>query len=186
MDLLINILKYGVIILVLFGIITILIYNALIKKKNKVKTAFSSMDVVLKKRYDIMPNLVSMVQKYMNHESELLKNLTMLREQAKKAKSIDESIAINNKIDKALRKVKISVESYPDLKSNQNVLHMQAVLNDAEEQISAARRTYNANVEEYNSFIGMIPINFFALILGFKEYNLFEIDSEERENKIWM
>ena len=167
-------------------VVLIVIYNTMLKKRNKVKTAFSSMDVMLKKRYDIMPNLVSMVQKYMAHESDILTRLTELRTKAQNTNSIDESIELNAQIDDTLRKLNVSVEGYPDLKSNQNFLHMQAVLNDVEEQISAARRTYNAHVEVYNTFIGMIPINIFAFIFRFKQYKLFEITETERENKIWM
>lgn len=167
-------------------VVLIIIYNTMLKKRNKVKTAFSSLDVMLKKRYDIMPNLVSMVQKYMTHESDLLTKLTELRAKTQNINSIDESIEINNQIDDTMRKLNVSVEGYPDLKSNQNFLHMQAVLNDVEEQISAARRTYNAHVESYNTFIGMIPMNIFALIFRFKQYKLFEITEAERENKIWM
>jgi len=167
-------------------VVLIIIYNTMLKKRNKVKTAFSSMDVMLKKRYDIMPNLVSMVQKYMTHESDLLTRLTELRTKAQNTNSIDESIEINAQIDDTLRKLNVSVEGYPDLKANQNFLHMQAVLNDIEEQISASRRTYNAHVEVYNTFIGMIPFNIFAFIFRFKQYKLFEITQQERENKIWM
>lgn len=164
----------------------IIIYNAMLKKRNKVKTAFSSLDVILKKRYDLMPNLASMVQKYMTHESDLLTKLTELRAKVKNTNDINESVELNNEIDNIIRKLNVSVEGYPELKSNQNVLHMQAVLNDIEEQISAARRTYNAHVESYNTFIGFIPMNLFALIFRFKQYKLFEITNEERENKIWM
>jgi len=174
---------------IIIGIVVVLliiIYNSMLKKRNKVKTAFSSMDVVLKKRYDIMPNLVSMVQKYMTHESDLLTKLTELRAKAQNTNSIDESIEINAQIDDTLRSLNVSVEGYPDLKSNQNFLHMQAVLNDVEEQISAARRTYNAHVEAYNTFVGMIPMNIFAFVFRFKQYKLFEITEKERENKIWM
>lgn len=167
-------------------IVLIIIYNAMLKKKNKVKTAFSSLDVMLKKRYDLMPNLVSMVQKYMTHESDLLTQITKLRAKAQNTNSIDESIEINNQIDAAMKKINVSVENYPELKANQNFLQMQAVLNDIEEQISAARRTYNAHVESYNTFIGMIPMNIFALIFRFKQYKLFEITETERESKIWM
>ena len=162
-------------------VILITIYNTMLKKRNKVKTAFSSLDVMLKKRYDLMPNLVSMVQKYMTHESDLLTRLTELRVKAQNTNSIDESIEINT-----MRKLNVSVEGYPDLKSNQNFLHMQAVLNDVEEQISAARRTYNAHVESYNNFVGMIPMNIFAFIFRFKQYKLFEISENERKSKIWM
>ncbi len=167
-------------------VILIILYNTMLKKRNKVKTAFSSLDVMLKKRYDLMPNLVSMVQKYMAHESDLLTRITELRTKAQKTQDIDESIEINNQIDDAMKRLNVSVEGYPELKSNQNFLHMQAVLNDIEEQISAARRTYNAHVEVYNTFIGMIPMNIFALVFRFKKFKQFEISEVERESKIWM
>lgn len=172
----------GVAILVLF----VLVYNAMLKKNNKVKTAFSSMDVMLKKRYDVMPNLVSMVQKYMAHESDVLTTLTELRTKAQETQDINESIELNRQIDDAIKKLNVSVEGYPDLKSNQNFLQMQQTLNDIEDQIASARRTYNAHCESYNTFIGMIPLNLFALIFGFKAYKQFEISEQERESKTWM
>ncbi len=182
-----NLSEYKVhIIVTIVVIILIGVYNTMLKKRNKVKTAFSSMDVVLKKRYDVMPNLVSMVQKYMAHESELLTKLTELRAQAEKTRDINESVELNRQIDDAVRKINVSVEGYPDLKANENFLHMQATLNDIEEQISAARRTYNAHVEAYNTFIGMFPMNLLAMIFRFKQYNQFEISSAERESKVWM
>lgn len=179
--------KYKIAIIA-FAIIILLmiIYNSMLRKRNKVKTAFSSLDVMLKKRYDVMPNLVSMVQNYMAHESDVLTKLTELRSKATETKDINESIDINNQIDDTMRRITVSVENYPDLKSSQNFLHLQATLNDIEEQISAARRTYNAHVEVYNTFIEMLPMNIFALMFGFKQYKQFEIKSEERESKKWM
>ena len=179
--------KYAVVIVIgAVLLILILAHNAMFKKRNKVKTAWSGLDVMLKKRYDVMPNLVSMVQKYMTHESELLTKLTELRTQAQNAKDIDDSIRIGQQYEESMRAVKLSVENYPDLKASQNFLQMQATLNDIEEQISAARRNYNAHVEEYNNFIGVIPMNILALILRFKKFNQFEATKEERESKIWM
>ena len=174
------------IIFFIIAIILIIIYNTMLKKRNKVKTAFASLDVMLKKRYDLMPNIVSMVQKYMVHENDLLTKLTELRTKSQNVKSIDESIEINNEIDDTMKRLNVSLEGYPNLKSNKNFLHMQEVLNDVEEQISAARRTYNAHVEVYNTFIGMIPMNIFALIFRFKQYKQFEITDEERQNQNWM
>ena len=161
-------------------------YNIMLKKKNKVKTSFSSLYVMLKKRYDVMPNLVSMVQKYMAHESELLKELAEIRTGVENAKTQKEKLELGAKSEKVMKKVQISMESNPDLKSNQNMLHMQAVLNNIEEEIAAARRAYNAQVEDYNTFIGMIPFNIFALILGFRKFDQFTITNEERESRNWM
>ena len=122
----------------------------------------------------------------MEYEGDILTKLTEIRSKTQNANSIDESIEINNQINNTIKRIKGCVENYPNLKSNQNFLHLQAVLNDIEEQISAARRTYNAHVESYNTFIEMIPINIFALIFNFKKFKQFEITEEERESKIWM
>lgn len=173
-------------IVVVVLLIFIIMYNMMLKRRNKVKTAFSSLDVMLKKRYDIMPNLVSMIQKYMQHESDVLVKLTELREKAEKTNNINKSIELNKQIDGAMKQLNVEVEGYPNLRASENFLHMQAVLNDIEEQISAARRTYNAHVEVYNTFIGMIPMNIFAALFRFKQYEQFEISNEERENQIWM
>ena len=175
-----------IIIIVAVIVILVLIYNAMLKKKNKVKTAFSSMDVMLKKRYDVMPNLVSMVQKYMAHESDILTSLTELRTKAESTQDINESIDLNNQIDDVIKRLNVSVEEYPDLKANQNFLQMQNTLNEIEDQIASARRTYNAHCEAYNTFIGMIPLNLFAFMFGFKQFKQFEISEQERESKTWM
>lgn len=174
------------IIIVVILILLIIAYNAMLKKRNRVKTAFSGLDTMLKKRYDLMPNLVAMVEKYVSHESDILTRITKLRSRAQSTKSIDESIKVNKEIDDAMRALNVSVEGYPDLKSSENYLQMQAALNDVEEQISAARRTYNSNVETYNTFIGMIPVNIVALIFGFKPFEQFTATEQERESKIWV
>lgn len=174
------------VVVVLVVIILILLYNAMLKRRNKVKTAFSSMDVMLKKRCDVMPNLVSMVKNYMEHESGVLTKLTELRTKVMANNSINESIDLNRQLEAEMGNLRVALENYPDLKANQNFLQMQNTLNDLEEQISAARRTYNAHVESYNTFIGMVPINIFALLFGFRSYKLFEISETERESKIWM
>jgi LemA protein len=175
-----------IIVIVLIILMIVIMYNTILKKKNKVKTAFSSLDVMLKKRCDLMPNLVSMVKSYMNHESDTLIKLTELRSRVQNTTSIDENIELNQQIENEMKNLIVSIENYPNLKANENFLKMQSVLNELEEQISAARRTYNAHVEAYNTFIGMIPMNIFALLFGFKEFKLFEISSSERESKIWM
>ena len=122
----------------------------------------------------------------MLHENDLLSKLTQLRIQGQNTNNIDESVDLNNQIDNNIKQLKLTVEGYPELKSNQNFIHMQGSLNDVEEQISAARRNYNAHVEEYNTYIGKIPFIIFAFVFGFKQYKQFEISNEERESKIWM
>lgn len=174
------------VIIVVVVALLIIMHNQILKKKNKVKTAFSGLDAMLKKRYDLMPNLVSMVEKYVSHESDILTRITKLRSRAQNTKSMEESIKVNKEIDDAMKSLIVSVEGYPELKSSTNYLQMQAALNEIEEQISAARRTYNANAEIYNTYIGMIPVNLVALIWGFKPYEQFIATEEERESKIWV
>jgi len=170
-------------ILVLTIIIVIFLYNSLIGKKNQVEYAFGGMDTMLKKRYDLIPNLVSVVQQYATHERELLEKVTSLRTQALQDNlSNDDKVAVDNQISDTLGQIKIAVESYPDLKANENFLHLQSSLNEVEEQISASRRAYNATVTDYNNGIEMFPTNILAGMMNFKRKKVFVITETERKN----
>ncbi|WP_324170893.1 LemA family protein [Sulfurimonas sp.] len=159
------------------------IYNSLVSKKNQVQNIFASLDAVLKKRYDLIPNLVATVSKYMEHEKSLLSEVTKLRSDANKPNvSDDQKIALDAKLSSALGSIMIAVENYPDLKANENVMHLQATLNEVEEQISAARRAYNQAVTDYNNKIEMIPSNFIAMAIGYKRKEVFHIPDAQREN----
>ena len=173
----------SMIILLIIGIILVLMYNSLISKKNQVENIFASVDTVLKKRYDLIPNLVASVSKYMDHEKSILSDLTKLRSDANKPNITDEQkIELDAKVSSALGSIMIAVENYPDLKANENVMHLQHSLNEAEEQISAARRAYNQAVTDYNNAIEMVPTNFMAYMMNYQRKEVFEIPETQRKN----
>ncbi len=171
------------VIFIIIVLLLILMYNSLISKKNQVENIFGSVDAMLKKRYDLIPNLVASVNKYMEHEKSLLQEVTQLRTQANKPNiSEHETIALDAKMSSALGSIMIAVENYPELKANENIMHLQATLNEIEEQISAARRAYNQAVTEYNNTIEMIPTNFMANAMKYTRKEVFEIPQTQREN----
>jgi len=173
----------SLIIVIVITLILILIYNSLISKKNQVENVFAGVDTVLKKRYDLIPNLVASVSKYMEHEKSLLQEVTKLRSDANKPDiSDEEKIALDAKVSSALGSIMVAVENYPELKANENVMHLQHTLNEVEEQISAARRAYNQAVTDYNNAIEMIPTNFMANIMHYRRKEVFEIVEHERKN----
>ncbi len=168
---------------IVIGLVLVLMYNSLVAKKNQVQNIFASVDTQLKKRYDLIPNLVASVSKYMEHEKSTLEDITKLRSDANKPNISDEDkIALDAKMSSALGSIMIAVENYPDLKANENVMHLQRSLNELEEQISAARRTYNQAVTDYNNALEMIPTNFMASAMGYKPKEVFQILESERKN----
>jgi len=172
--------------LIILGVvlfILILMYNSLVSKKNQVENIFAGVDTQLKKRYDLIPNLVASVGKYMEHEKSLLTEVTKLRAEANKPNISDEhKIALDKKITSALGSIMVAVENYPDLKANENVMHLQRSLSEIEEQISAARRAYNQAVTDYNNALEMVPTNFMASAMGYVRKAVFEITEGERKN----
>ena len=159
------------------------IYNRLIYSRNMANNAFAGIDAYLKKRYDLIPNLVATVSRYAKHEKEILEEITALRARAiDGGTSNEERVEINNRLTKAMHSLNVAVEGYPDLKANSNFLTLQASLNEVEEQLSAARRAYNAAVNSYNNMTGMFPSNIVAMIMGFKSKAYFEVVETEREN----
>jgi len=158
-------------------------YNSLVSKKNQVENIFASVDTTLKKRYDLIPNLVASVSKYMEHEKSLLEEVTKLRADANKPNISDaQKIQLDAKVSSALGSIMIAVENYPDLKANENVMHLQHSLTEIEEQISAARRAYNQAVTDYNNAIEMIPTNFMASAMNYTRKEVFVIVESERKN----
>lgn len=173
----------SMIILGVIVIMLILMYNSLVSKKNQVENIFAGVDTVLKKRYDLIPNLVASVSRYMEHEKSLLEEVTKLRADANKPNiSEHEKIALDAKVTRALGSIMVAVEDYPELKANENVMHLQHSLNEIEEQISAARRAYNQAVTDYNNAIEMIPTNFMARAMNYQRKEVFEIVEAERQN----
>ncbi|MDD4855199.1 MAG: LemA family protein [Sulfuricurvum sp.] len=175
--------QIALIIVGVLAVITILMYNSLIGKKNQVENIFAGVDAVLKKRFDLIPNLVASVSQYMEHEKSTLEKVTELRAQAMKPGiSDDQKIALDAKLTSALGAINIAMEAYPDLKANENVMHLQRSLNEIEEQISAARRTYNQAVTDLNNAIEMFPTNLIAGWMNLQRKAVFEITVTERQN----
>ena len=171
------------VIILFIVLLAVLLYNSLIRKKNEVDNAFGGIDVQLKKRYDLIPNLVATVQQYAAHEKELLQKVTELRAQALSGNlSNNEKVVVDNQMSGALRNLMVSVENYPELKANENFLHLQRNLNEVESQISAARRAYNASVTNFNNGIETFPGNIMAGMMGLSRKQVFEIPDTEREN----
>jgi len=164
-------------------LIVIIMYNGLINKKNQVENVFAGMDAQLKKRYDLIPNLISTVKTYMKHEKDTLLKITELRAKAISGKmSNDEKIELNNMMSSALGGIMVAVENYPELKALENFIMLQESLNDVEEQISAARRYYNTAITSYNNAIEMFPTNILAKIMSLERKQVFNIIQSEREN----
>lgn len=167
--------------ILLVVILYVALYNSLIGKKNQVEYALSGVDVQLKKRHDLIPNLVATVKQYMEHERALLERITELRAQATRPDLPEgDRMQIEAQLSGALRSLMIAVENYPQLKANENFLHLQASLNEIEEQIAAARRAYNSAVTDYNNAIEMFPTNFIASTMGLKRRAVFEAEEAER------
>ena len=161
---------------------TIAAYNGFIRLRNIVEEAFSTMDVYLKKRYDLIPNLVETVKGYAAHEKTTLENVTQARNMAAGAKTIEEKIQGENMLQGTLRSLFAVAEAYPDLKANQNFLDLQAQLKSVEDDIANARKYYNAVVKEFNTKVESFPSNIIAGIFKFTRKTMFEVNDEaERE-----
>lgn len=171
------------IIIVLVLIFGIGFYNSLIRKRNQVTNAFSAIDVMLKKRYDLLPNLVEVVKQYTSYEEGVLTKIIGLRAQAGSAQLTNqEKLDLDKQIGKAVSGMMVTVENYPDLKANQNFLNLQTTWTESEEQIAAARRNYNASVTDYNNAIMMFPGSIFAGMLSYQPVSVIENTVEERQN----
>jgi LemA protein len=174
---------FAIIILILLLIIPIVIYNSLIAKKNQVLNVFGTIDALLKKRYDLIPNLVATAKGYMQHERALLAEVTEMRAKAISDRiSDDQKVDLDNQVTKVLNRIMLAVENYPDLKASENFMHLQRTLTELEEQISAARRAYNAAVTDYNNAVEMFPTNMVASVINYKRRRFFEISEKERKS----
>ena len=159
----------------------IAVYNGIITLKNRTQEAWSDIDVQLKRRYDLIPNLVETVQGYAKHEKSVFTEVTKARTEAMSAKGIEDKAAKENALSQTLKSIFAVAENYPDLKASQNFLQLQGELTDTEDKIEAARRFYNGNVRDFNIKIQVFPNNVFAKQLGFKEFELFEAAASEKE-----
>ncbi len=174
---------------ILLGIVALVIlwvvaaYNGLITLRNRVEEAWSDIDVQLKRRYDLIPNLVETVKGYAKHEKQLFEEVTQARAEAMKASPghPEEKAAKENMLTNALRSVFAVAENYPDLKASQNFLQLQGELTDTEDKIEAARRFYNGNVRDFNTKLQVFPTNLIGNSLGFQAKEFFEAEASEKE-----
>jgi LemA protein len=165
---------------VLIGLL-VLLYNGLVRRKNQIAFANATVDTLLKKRHDLVPNLVATVRGYMAHEHSLFERITELRASARALPmSNPERIQVENGLAAALSTVFARVEAYPQLRANENVLHLQISLNEIEEQVSAARRFFNSAVTDYNNAVQTFPSNLVASWFRFQQTAFFEIPEIER------
>jgi LemA protein len=174
-----------VIIIAVILIAFYMIYVGLINKKNNAKEAFSGIDVQLKKRYDLIPNILFIANKFMEHERELLTGITELRAQAAKLPAdlnkVQEKIDLDNKISGMMGQLMVSVENYPQLKSDQTMLQAMQTYNEQEEHIAAARRFYNSAVKELNNAVEIFPSSLIAVLVNVKGLPFFEATETERQ-----
>lgn len=159
-----------------------IIYNSLIKLNNMVKEAFSTMDVYLKKRWDLVPNLVEVVKRYAKYEEEVFSQITTLRTNGYENMSTDKKINVNEQITQQLSKIMAVSENYPELKANENFLQLSKDLTKIEDDIANSRKYYNGTVRLLNNKIQMFPSNIIANIFNFKQANMFEANAEEKNN----
>ena len=167
-----------VVVLLVLGCIGI--YNNLVKLRNNRENAFANIDVQLKQRHDLIPQLVATVKGYAQHEKELLERVTQARAAAMGATSINDKIQAENALSSALAGLKVSVEAYPELKANQNFLQLQSELADIENKLAAVRRYFNSATKELNNGVQQFPAVLFAGMFGFHQEPMFEVPQEER------
>ncbi|MFA6428613.1 MAG: LemA family protein [Candidatus Buchananbacteria bacterium] len=165
----------------LIAIWLIAVYNGLIRAKNQTQEAFSDIDVQLKRRYDLIPNLVNTVKGYATHEQQLFTKVTEARAQAMSAKGLAEKTQAENTLSQTLKSLFAVSENYPDLKASQNFLQLQDELTDTENKIQASRRFYNGNVRDFNIKLQVFPTNLIASSLNFKPFEFFGAAETEKE-----
>lgn len=176
-----------IVLIVIVGIIVFLafyvigVYNKLVNAKNKVENQFSQIDVQLKRRTDLIPNLVETVKGYAKHEEGTLTAVIETRNKAVSATSINDKIDANNQLTGALNKLFALSEAYPELKANDNFLSLQNDLKDTEDKITYARQFYNDTAMEYDNLVEMFPSNIVAKMFKFKKFEYFKIDEKEKE-----
>ena len=172
--------------LIIIGVVVILaiwlvsLYNGLVKKRNNRENAFADIDVQLKQRHDLIPQLVATVKGYAAHEKELLEKITAARAAAMGATTINDKVKAENELSGALAGLKVSLEAYPDLKANQNFLQLQNEISDVENKLAAVRRFFNSATKELNTAVQSFPSNIIAGMFGFHKEPMFESPSAER------
>ena len=162
-------------------IVAVFMYNRLVGMRNRKEEAWSDIEVQLKRRYDLIPNLVNTVKGYAKHEQETLSKVTQMRAQALNSQSTGDRAQAENMLSEALKSLFAVSENYPDLKANENFIELQKEITDTENKIQAARRFFNATVQDLNTSIQVFPQNLIAGSFKFKEEEFFELDEDEKE-----
>ena len=174
--------KYIILIVIaVLVIFFVILYNRLVALRQSRKQSFSDIDVQLKLRYDLIPNLVETVKGYASHEKEVFENVTKMRAQAGSAGSLNEKMAAEAGLTAALGKMMLVAEAYPDLKANENFMNLQGELSDIENKVAAARRFFNNATTELNTAVQQFPAVIIARMFNFKEEEFFDVPDEERE-----
>lgn len=167
-------------IVVIVVLLLISLYNGLVKLRNNREAAFANIDVQLKQRHDLIPQLVATVKGYAEHEKSLLENITAARSSAMAATSINDKIQAENALSTALSGLRVAMEAYPDLKANANFMQLQSEISDIENKLAAARRYFNSTTKELNSAVQSFPSNIIANMFGFKCEQMFEVPMGDR------
>ena len=167
-----------IIVLVVIVLILVSVYNRLVKLRNHRENAFADIDVQLKQRYDLIPQLVETVKGYAKHEKETLARVIELRNQAVAATSIDGKIAAENQLSSVLAGLKVTLEAYPDLKANQNFLQLQEEMSDIENKLASVRRFFNSATKEFNNAVETFPSNIIAGMFGFSKAPMFDLGTD--------
>lgn len=170
----------ALIILAAIAVVIISIYNSLVRKKNQTENTFGAVDIMLRKRYDLIPNLVATVQQYAEHEKSTFAQITEMRNKSYYSLSTEEKTQIDKALSQASTQFFAVAENYPQLKASENFIQLQRALNETEEQLSAVRRAYNASVTDYNTFVQSFPSNLFAGMFGFTRKELLVTPEKER------
>lgn len=174
----------ALIVIVVLVVLIIALYNGLVVARQKVRNAWSQIDVQLQRRFDLIPNLVESVKGYMTHEKEVLSKVTELRTSWANASSVGEKANLNNELSGALKTIMAVSENYPDLKANQNFSELQEELRATENKISFSRQFYNDSVTAYNTKLEVVPTNIIASMFNFKPEELFKAESDEARKNV--
>lgn len=171
-----------IIVLMVLGIIFIVIYNSLIRKRNTVKNAFAQIDVQLKRRHDLIPKLIDTVKGYMNYEKSVLEEVTKARTAYMQASDIKSKAQASNQVSSALKSLFAVAEKYPQLKANQNFMQLQEEISGTENKIAYSRQFYNDSVMDYNNYIQMFPSNIIASMFAFRSLDMFEAEETDKKD----
>lgn len=182
MEVIMALIIVAVVVVLIIAIIAI--YNGLVQSRQKVKNAWSQIDVQLQRRFDLIPNLVESVKGYMKHEKDVLEKVTELRSSWADANTVVEKANLDNALSQSLKSIMAIAENYPDLKANQNFSELQEELRNTENKIAFSRQFYNDSVTRYNTKLEVVPSNIIASMFNFKPEELFEVDNPEAKKNV--